>query len=341
MSFRERRSWSGPRPSARADRAVRGRGRPGPRGGRAACAGKGSPSRSCSGGDGTRSGEGPAARPGRQFPARAPARPDPRRRARARPRRRCRSTSAPALVALGEADGCVAGAGHVHGATSFGPRSGPSARRPGSSLVSSSFYMVLPGDTVLTFTDCAVVPEPTPERAGRDRAGRRARPRPPGRRLAPGRLPLVQHQGQRRGPRSRGCGRPPRASASSRPTSRPTASCRRDAALGARGRRSARRPGRRWGAAPTCWSFPISTPATSRYKLVQRLAARVAIGPILQGLARPMADLSRGATPDDIVEVAAMVALQMRLDDLTERRDGFQPDQGCRAGWRWCRWRGS
>ena len=33
---------------------------------------------------------------------------------------------------------------------------------PGVSLVSSSFYMVFPDDSVLTFTDCAVIPEPTP-----------------------------------------------------------------------------------------------------------------------------------------------------------------------------------
>ena len=66
-----------------------------------------------------------------------------------------------ALVALGEAEGCVAGAacptGDVVRAALWAI-----GTAPGVSLVSSSFYMVLPDDTVLTFTDCAVVPEPTP-----------------------------------------------------------------------------------------------------------------------------------------------------------------------------------
>ncbi|MCA1836843.1 MAG: phosphate acetyltransferase, partial [Actinobacteria bacterium] len=66
-----------------------------------------------------------------------------------------------ALVALGEADGCVVGASHTTGDV-VRAALWAIGTAPGVSLVSSSFYMVLPGDMVLTFTDCAVVPEPTP-----------------------------------------------------------------------------------------------------------------------------------------------------------------------------------
>ena len=66
--------------------------------------------------------------------------------------------------------------------------------------------------------------------------------------------------------------------------------------------------------AATVFIFPDLNTGNNTYKAVQRSAGAVAVGPVLQGLNKPVNDLSRGATVTDIVNTIAVTAIQVGAD---------------------------
>lgn len=217
-------------------------------------------------------------------------------------------TFAAALVRAGFVDGCVCGA-----ATATRDVIRTALRviglAPGIRLVSSAFLMVLPDERALTFADCGVVPAPSADELATI-AVSSARTHV----QLTGESPVIamlsfstngsaDHESVDRV-----------RDATARVRQMAPELCvdgelQFDAAfVEAVGERKA--PGSSVAGRANVFIFPTLDAGNIGYKIAERLGGAQAIGPILQGLARPMHDLSRGCRVDDIVMLAAVCALQ-------------------------------
>ncbi|MGO1306598.1 MAG: phosphate acetyltransferase [Microbacterium gubbeenense] len=210
------------------------------------------------------------------------------------------------MVHMGDADGMVSGAAHTTAHT-IRPSFEIIKTRPDVSVVSSVFLMAL-ADRVLVYGDCAVIPDPTSEQLA-DIAISSAET---ARRF--GIEPRVAMLSYSTGSSGTGADvekvREATALARERSPELPLEGpIQYDAAADAAVAR-AKMPDSAVAGKATVFIFPDLNTGNNTYKAVQRSAGAVAIGPVLQGLNKPINDLSRGALVGDIVNTVAITAIQ-------------------------------
>jgi phosphate acetyltransferase len=210
------------------------------------------------------------------------------------------------MVQLGLADGMVSGAAHTTAHT-IRPAFEIIRTAPGTSVVSSVFLMCL-ADRVLVYGDCAVIPDPTSEQLA-DIAISAA-----GTAAQFGIEPRIAMLSYSTGASGSGADveRVRVATGlvrSRRPDLLVEGPIQYDAAVDPTVA-AAKAPGSPVAGRATVLIFPDLNTGNNTYKAVQRSAGAVAIGPVLQGLAKPVNDLSRGALVDDIVNTVAITAIQ-------------------------------
>ena len=210
------------------------------------------------------------------------------------------------MLAVDEVDGLVSGAVHTT-ANTVRPALQLIKTAPGSTIVSSCFFMLMP-EQVLVYADCAINPDPTAQQLA-DIAKQSADSA-----LAFGIDPKVAMISYSTGESGSGEGvekvRIATELAKARwpellldgPMQYDAATVREVAAQKA--------PGSAVAGQATVLVFPDLNTGNTTYKAVQRSANVVSVGPMLQGLRKPVNDLSRGALVDDIVFTIALTAIQ-------------------------------
>jgi len=210
------------------------------------------------------------------------------------------------MVHKGHADGMVSGATHTTQHT-IRPAFEFIKTRPGVSIVSSSFFMCL-ADRVLVYGDCAVNPNPNSDEladiaiSSADTA------------VQFGVEPRIAMLSYSTGESGKGTDVEKVRKATElvrerRPDLKTEGPIQYDAAIDATVARQ-KMPDSEVAGKATIFIFPDLNTGNNTYKAVQRSANAVAIGPVLQGLNKPVNDLSRGCLVKDIVNTVVITAIQ-------------------------------
>lgn len=214
------------------------------------------------------------------------------------------------MLALGEVDGLVSGALHTS-ANTIRPALQIIKTKPDTRVVSSIFFMCLP-DQVLVYGDCAVNPDPDAEMLAdiaiqsADSAIHLG---------IPARVAMISYS---TGESGQGADvdkvrEATRIAHAKRPELLLDGPLQYDAAAIA-DVAATKAPGSPLAGRATVFIFPDLNTGNTTYKAVQRSANVISIGPVLQGLKRPVNDLSRGSLVEDIVYTIAITAIQARED---------------------------
>lgn len=216
------------------------------------------------------------------------------------------------MIKAGDADGEVAGANNATGDV-LRPAFQYVKTKPGLSVVSGAFLMIVPshfGDNgLMVFADCAVHPNPTAQELAEIavETGRTTR-------TIAGIEPRIamlsfSTKGSAKHEMVDKVVEATRLAKEMDPSLQIDGELQADAAI-VPGIGSKKAPGSPIAGKANVLVFPTLEVGNIAYKLVQRMASAEAIGPVLQGMAAPINDLSRGCSISDIVNLVAITACQ-------------------------------